>query len=762
MKHPQKASRIKPAGWVRRHFKWIVAAGIAVWCVVFAWLSVGAVRYGPRMKAPAWVAGIREGRLDSNYCISCHKEAGAAWRGSLHQLANHKVDPMYPGAGFDGQTASTHASDYTFHYDFDRGPIIEEKRHGGTTLEHRPAMRIAHGSLRQFLIGDDTGRYQTTEVAWDPRARDWFGVFGDEERNPGEWGSWTGQSMNWNSMCARCHMTAYDKGYDEASDHYNSTWLEQGIGCIQCHGPMTGHEKKSPALEHKRDIPRERERAMQTCASCHARAEDLTASFPPNEKFDDHFRLQLLGGPRYYHADGQILDEDFEWGSFQHSKMAAAGVTCLDCHDPHSGKTRLPADNNALCMQCHAAGNGRNAPVIDPTAHSFHAADNKGNRCVECHMAETTYMQRDPRRDHGFIIPDPILTRDLDIPNSCSRCHRDKPLEWNIDAWEKWYGASSRTEPRRARARAVARAYRGDATVVPELLELIADEKTPGWRASLLDLAGQLAPGGNTVMAAARTGLGDTSAIVRAAAVRLLGADPATRPLVREALKDPIRLVRLDAEWALSETLAPDSPERHELDAYLNVMPENPVALLRRGQDHFRLGRRDAGVADLRRAIKLDPLSAPIPETLGFMLNAMDHPREAAQAFEQTATLSPDDPLPPFYAALAWAAAGDHVRTEAQLRESLRRDPNNGRAWFNLGLLLAQANRVPAALDAFAKGEKAAPADADIPYAAATILLRLNRTDEAIAAARRALAINPGYQPAAQLLRGVESGVGRP
>ena len=39
--------------------------------------------------------------------------------------------------------------------------------------------------------------------------------------------------------------------------------------------------------------------------------------------------------PRLYHADGQILDEVYDYGSFRQSKMFAAGVTCTDCHEPH-------------------------------------------------------------------------------------------------------------------------------------------------------------------------------------------------------------------------------------------------------------------------------------------------------------------------------------------------------------------------------------------------------------------------------------------
>ena len=55
--------------------------------------------------------------------------------------------------------------------------------------------------------------------------------------------------------------------------------------------------------------------------------------------------------PGLYHADGQIDGEVFEYGSFVQSRMYHAGVTCSDCHEPHS--LALRAEGNALCGQCH-------------------------------------------------------------------------------------------------------------------------------------------------------------------------------------------------------------------------------------------------------------------------------------------------------------------------------------------------------------------------------------------------------------------------
>ena len=85
---------------------------------------------------------------------------------------------------------------------------------------------IGHDPLRQFLVAAPGGRLQVLEASWDPHKKEWFNVYGQEDRLPGEWGHWTGRGMNWNSMCAFCHNTRLRKNYDPATD----TW--------QHHAPM--------------------------------------------------------------------------------------------------------------------------------------------------------------------------------------------------------------------------------------------------------------------------------------------------------------------------------------------------------------------------------------------------------------------------------------------------------------------------------------------------------------------------------------------
>jgi len=430
----------------------------------------------------------------------------------------------------------------------------------------------------------------------------------------------------------------------------------------------------------------------------------------------------------------------------------------MDCHDPHTNKTVLPVQNNALCLQCHSAPgrvqpNGARAVPIDPVAHSRHAEGSVGNQCVSCHMPTTPYMQRAPRHDHGWLKPDPLLTKELGIPNACSTCHADKTVDWAIETVDTWYGSKMESR-QRARARAVAAAQTGRAEAADALLALLPAEDIPAWRATYLQLLAPSIEGarGPAIVAAAAAALGAKDPLERSAAVRLLAAHDPSRPLLRPLLKDPVRLVRLDASWALSTELAPGSPERVEFDAYLSLSLDQPAGRARLGQDLANRGRLLEAEAELRRASGWDANSPGIQDTHGLILNALGRNLEAAAKFYRAAQLQPGDAQAAMRAALAYAEAGHLPESETSFRLAVERDPTFDRAWYNLGLLQAQTGRLEDAVASLRRAEKEAPRVADYPYALATVLLRRADREGAREAARRALAIEPQHTGAQQIL----------
>jgi Flp pilus assembly protein TadD len=98
--------------------------------------------------------------------------------------------------------------------------------------------------------------------------------------------------------------------------------------------------------------------------------------------------------------------------------------------------------------------------------------------------------------------------------------------------------------------------------------------------------------------------------------------------------------------------------------------------------------------------------------------------------------------------ALLLGETGQSGRALEWMQETVRRDPDFGRAWYNLGLLHSQAGRAQDALVALAKASDLMPADADAPYAMATILAQAGNVVAAHRACQLALERNPQHPQA--------------
>lgn len=703
-------------------------------------------------KHPSNPVSPDEASLSAKSCGECHEENFDAWKDSDHALANRTLDALPDDPAFASAMSSKHGSVTSeFHRDADGTPVIRTLGPEGKMEDFHPDMILARRPLRQYLVPFPGGRWQTTEVAFDSDKHEWFDVYGEEDRRPEEWGFWTNRGMNWNSNCAFCHMTGFQKNYDIATDAYHSEWSELGVSCVQCHGAMPGHTAAYRAGHKDRSRKFTVEQVMENCATCHSRREQMAEGFKPGNRYDDYFRIALPDNPRLYYPDGQIRDEVFVYGSFKMSKMGNAGVTCLNCHDPHTNKPILPVADNTLCMSCHSGG-AMNAPVIDPTAHSHHKEGSAGNSCVECHMTYTTYMQRDPRRDHGFTSPDPLLTKELGIPNACNKCHTGESVEWAIQWVGKWYGSD---RPARRRTRAVARAQDGDASVAGELVELAREEPIPLWQAALLSLASPWITQDDRIRELARNLLYSKSPVVRAAAVQALGEIPGEHSRLKPLLDDPVRLVRFDAEWALRESLNPR--HRAELMQYLEQMADQPTGATRLAQLAFAEGRKEDALKWSGKAIEWDKTSPVHYRNLAMMYNAWGQTEKALQTLSQAEEVAQPEAAIHFMKGLILGEKGNMDEAVDNLREAVRIDPRYARAWYNLGLLYAGRNQLDAAVGALSKAEENDPNTPDYPYALATVYARQGLAGDARKAAQRALAISPGHRQALELLRSIPS-----
>lgn len=701
----------------------------------------------------------------SSSCKPCHEKEYAEWEKSNHGLAERNYRKDMDEKAFSPKRTLLHGKDSSETFlDADGVAKILTKGLGDERRAYPVVRVIGNNPLRQFLVPAPGNRLQTCDVSYDPHKNEWFDVYGEEERNPGDWGHWTGQGMNWNSMCAACHNTRLRKNYDPASNSYRTDMAEMSVSCEACHGPMKEHvqwqakppsgydpAKKSPADP---TVTRQtKDQMLDTCGACHARRGEISGDLVPGDSFFDHFSLTVTDGTEVYYPDGQVREENYEFASFLSSRMHHMGVRCSDCHNPHTGKRLFP--DNMLCMRCHVGGGTPPATKIDPVTHGRHAGFSDGNDCTDCHMPITNYMQRHPRHDHGFTIPDPLLTKEHGVPNACNRCHTDKDADWAIQHTNEWYGEKM-NRPTRTRAFLIAKARRGDPEARAGLIGLLKTEPIAAWKATACHLLERWSMDAEA-RAALVSQLADPSPLVREAALRSLvhpcrQNDEEVRKAVSPLLEDTSRSVRVAAAWALVDKLDLKSKAGKELVHMLDLNSDQPTGRMQLSQFAFLRGDTASAIKQIRKAIEWDPNSPPFHHDLAILLSTSGDTQGAIKALEDAVRLAPGEAEYTYKLALAWNEAGDMKKSADFLRKTVQLDPGNARAWYNLGLALNGMNQPQEAVGALLKGEAADPSDAAIPYARATILARYGQKQAAIEAATRALQIQPDFPEAIQLI----------
>ncbi len=660
----------------------------------------------PEPPVPAAPAGTFAG---SDACASCHAAEFAAWSGSHHQLAMQPATEAtvlgdFSGVSFDHFDATTR---------FERdGDAFVVRTAGADGTPGAFPVRYVFGiePLQQYLVALPGGRLQALPFAWDTRAsaaggQRWFHLYPDEPVPPGDVLHWTGRLQNWNFMCAECHSTNVVMGYDAAADRYDTSWSEISVGCEACHGPGSAHvaQAASGAFTNSRKglvvdlddqgratwqmspdtgIAVRSEMAMrppqqpESCGRCHARRGVLAGEYVYGRPLTDTHMPALLDEGLYF-ADGQIRDEVYVYGSFVQSRMYRAGVTCSNCHDPHSLALRTGPDPDDACAQCHLPDR---FAAREHTGHAPGAA-----ACVDCHMPERTYMVVDPRRDHGFRVPRPDLAEALGLPQPCAACHADRDAAWANEALVAWHGPQE--APTFAHALAELRDGAGNATV----LAAVANSDYPGIaRATALGFLGS--PLGESEVAALDTALGDPDPLLRIAAVRLLRFTPPDYRLPRaeRVLGDPVRAVRVEAAMAYAD-----------LDALI------PAA----ARPGFVRSTRD--FVDAQR-IQLDRPEAWV--ALADHAAATEDIDVALERYEHAIRMEPRAVRARVNMADTLRRAGDDERGRRVLEDGIALEPDAAALHHSLGLLYVRQREMASALDALERAVALEPGNARYRY----------------------------------------------
>jgi predicted CXXCH cytochrome family protein len=674
--------------------------------------------------------------VGSATCATCHQPQHAAWLASKHRHAMEAADTVSVRGDFSDAELRYFGRKTRFFKEGDAYRITTENEQGQPQT-FTIAYTLGYEPLQQYLVDTGGGRLQALPFAWDTRDKKeggqrWFHLYPDENVTPANSLFWTRPLQNWNHMCGDCHTTGFSKNFSDDRNVFESRWSEIGNGCESCHGAGSAHvdaRRTTPAtVDSQVHGLRNQTEQINQCGVCHSRRVRLREPSPHERGLDvmlQTWRPQLPQEGLYF-ADGQIRDEVFEIGSFLQSKMSVKGVTCTDCHDPHS--SRLKAEGNALCTRCHLT------ETFDRTEHHFHEAGTAGAQCVSCHMPERTYMVIDPRRDHRFAVPRPDLSDRLGTPNACIGCHTNRTNAWAAEALRNRTDRNRQSHPPAETwgtlAFEAAREKRSGAAILNALSAVpSAAASAPISRGAVLGSIRALTPDALSALAAQQSA---PDALIRLGAVQAAATvpQPQRAQLLLGLLRDPTLAVRMEAASLLAATdrtlLSPE--QRASLDAALGEYraglqrdadraealaglaalqaAEGDVAaarasfakalqrddmsltmLLNYADFHRSNGDDAAAEPVLMRAITLYPDAAAARYALGLLRVRQQRLPDAVRELEKAVHLSPDDSRYAYVYAVSLYTTGQKGAALALLDDARRRFPANA--------------EIPAAIEAY-------------------------------------------------------------
>jgi len=671
-------------------------------------------------------------------CQSCHAEAFADWQHSHHDEAMQVASRQHIKAPFKGETFRSNGLDYRF-FQRDDEFFVNTQNEKGKRQDFKILHTFGTEPLQQYIVAFPNGRFQCLRAAWDTEALKWFDLYPDMQLEEGEWLYWTNGGMNWNTMCADCHSTNLRKNYRPGKMAFETEYSIINVSCESCHGPGKAHvaaiqQGDTSGYNAKAHLfltsGQDNKTQVAECARCHMRREQISESYNHQGKLIDHYIPEILRD-HLYHADGQIMDEDYVYGSFVQSKMYHQGVKCTDCHNPHS--LELKAIGNNLCAQCHSPA------VYDSKEHHFHGVETEAGECINCHMTGKYYMVNDFRRDHSFRVPRPDQSVQFGTPNACNGCHEEQSAEWAAEKVREWYGETR--DPHFSDALTMG-STRSPEAVAP-LQHLLADTTQPAIaRATAVWYLSQILPPEQNQ--AAVKALKDEDPLVRYHSVVALNALPMESRVATlgPLLKDQSKAVRIAVAEALAEVRPEQLPVRYqglllkakdEYEAVMKVQADFPGGQMNLARYHERQGDDAEAEAHYQTAIQLDERFNAARINLAHLKNRKGQNREAVNLFKTVMAMEPDY-APAYYSlGLLYAEMQQLDSASQMLSRAAELQPENPRIFYNWGLALQQGNDRKGAERVFLKGLEQHPQHPDLQYAICVLYLQ----DKRFAAAER-------------------------
>ena len=673
--------------------------------------------------------------LGDNNCKECHQQEFKDWQGSHHDKAMQKADSLTILADFNNKTFTSQGVTSLF-YKKGEDYFVNTEGPDGTNQDYKIIYTFGITPLQQYIVAFPNGHFQCLRTAWDTLKKEWFDLYPDFKVVHSEWLHWSRGGLNWNNMCSDCHSTNVRQNYDDKTDRYDTKYALINVSCEACHGPGKQHVEdvkrlgdnyKATGTMHMtlKTTPKE---LVDQCARCHMRREQFSEVFNFEGTMVDHYFPQLIEEPIYY-PDGQILDEDYVYGSFVQSKMYRNNIACNNCHNSHSLKLKF--DGNALCAQCHIPAK------YDTPEHHFHKQDTEGAMCINCHMPGRYYMGNDFRRDHSFRVPRPDLTLKYGTPNACAGCHKDKSNQWAWDEFKNLFGTvdsihfSDKLVP----------GIVGEPGADKGLFELINDMQQPEIvRASAVKALSKY--DSEDLINKFILLLNDDSPLVRGTTLDVLSQINTTDYVnyFLPLLNDSKRSVRVKTFYGLAGLTESQIPEKYkesyqkvkkEFFDYLNINLDFLGGQVKRANFYLKQGNLQKAIEGYEKALKIDNINNQVRLDLANLYYRNQDYQKTEDAYKTV--ISQEPKYGPAYYSLGLLYAELERTEEAieQMKKANKLMPENIRVYYNLSLLYSKNKESLEAEKTLLNGLKIDANNENLLYALAFQYANINQVDKA-------------------------------
>ncbi len=381
--------------------------------------------------------------VGSKKCQECHKEQYHAWSHSLHSkmIQDIKKDSSVVVADFSKLPRD---ADFT---------LKDAVYTIGSKFKQRYMIPAKINGKDDFRLGNYQWNVETQKWQHFKPYKYWYKDAYKHDNH----------EFPTSNTCDGCHFTGYMS---------TEKRVEPAIACESCHGPGSRHVKDTDSPIYKATMS-DPIRATEVCLQCHMRnrdkrldenisvkdlwsvAKDYPYGYEAGRPLIDYKKVApfTLGKEtKEFWANGAAKKNRTQGNEFVHDAMYKHGITCINCHNPHSLSNRADKpEGNQACLKCHSFGSIIGPHQSSIEAHTHHKPNSKGSLCIECHMPKTgRHTGKSPLtvRSHKFDFTSPAETKFYKMPketNACASCHKEKSLDelqkdlesWGMVEWGK-------------------------------------------------------------------------------------------------------------------------------------------------------------------------------------------------------------------------------------------------------------------------------------------------------------------------------------